>query len=50
MAIYACMLSGLWTGCKATLRTVEMIRLYFTGWDDAAELESNIAKQKKLDD
>ena len=50
MAIIACMLIALWTGRKATLRTVEMIRFYFTGWADADELESHIAKLKKLDD
>ena len=50
MAIIACMLIALWTGRKATLRTVEMIRFYFTGWADADELESHIAKLKNLDD
>ncbi|NJN06025.1 MAG: transposase [Rhodobacteraceae bacterium] len=32
-----------------TLRTVEMIRFYFTGWADIDELEAHIAKLKKLD-
>ena len=50
MAIIACMLIALWTGRKATLRTVEMIRFYFTGWADADELESHIAKLNKLYD
>ena len=50
MAIIACMLIALWTGRKPTLRTVEMLRFYFTGWADADELESHIAKLNKLDD
>ena len=32
LAIIVCMLIALWTGRKPTLRTVEMIRFYFTGW------------------
>ena len=48
MAIIICMLIALWTGRKATLRTVEMIRFYFIGWADANELETHIATLKKL--
>ena len=35
MAIIACMLITLWSGRKPTLRTVEMLRFYFTkaGYD-----------------
>jgi hypothetical protein len=44
MAILLCMLITLWTGRKPTLRTVEMIRLYFAGWADEDELEAHIAK------
>ena len=48
MAIITCMLIALWTGRQPTLRTMEMLRFYFTGWADADELESHIAKLKKL--
>jgi IS4 transposase len=43
-AIIVCMLIALWTGRKPTLRTVEMIRFYFSGWADLDELEAHIAK------
>jgi len=49
LAIIACMLIALWTGRKPTLRTVEMIRFYFTGWADTEELEAHIAKLHQLD-
>jgi hypothetical protein len=48
MAIIACMLIAQWTGRKPTLRTVEMIRFYFTGWADADELEAHISKLQKI--
>lgn len=44
LAIIVCMLIALWTGRKPTLRTVEMIRFYFTGWADEDELAAHIAK------
>jgi hypothetical protein len=44
LAILFCMLITLWTGRKPTLRTVEMIRLYFAGWAAEDELASHIAK------
>ena len=44
LAIIVCMLIALWTGRKPTLRTVEMIRFYFTGWADEEELVAHIAK------
>ena len=44
MAIIVCLLIALWTGRKPTLRTVEMIRFYFTGWASADELEGHIAR------
>ncbi len=50
IAMIACMLIALWTGRKPTLRTVEMLRFYFTGWADDDELETHIAKLNKLDD
>ena len=48
-AIIVCMLIALWTGRKPTLRTVEMLRFYFTGWADADELEAHIAKLHALE-
>lgn len=50
MAIIACMLITLWTGRKPTLRTVEMIQFYFTGWAEQDELEAHIAKLKPADE
>jgi hypothetical protein len=44
-AIIACLLISLWTGRKPTLRTYEMICLYFAGW---ATLEEFLAHIKKL--
>ena len=44
LAIIVCMLIALWTGRKPTLRTVEMIRFYFTGWASEEELMAHIAK------
>jgi hypothetical protein len=43
------MLITLWGGRKPTLRTVEMIQFYFSGWASEAELEAHLAKLKKLD-
>ncbi len=48
LAIIVCMLIALWTRRKPTLRTVEMIRFYFTGWADSEELEAHIAKLQAL--
>ena len=48
MAIITCMLIALWTGRKPTLRTVEMIRFYFTGWASLDELEAHIAQLQTL--
>jgi hypothetical protein len=44
MAIIVCMLIALWTHRAPTLRTVEMIRFYFTGWATEEELVAHIAK------
>jgi len=44
MTIIACMLISLHTGCKPTLRTYEMICLYFAGWADEEELFAHIEK------
>jgi len=48
LAVIVCMLIALWTGRKPGLRTVEMIRFYFTGWADAQELEEHIARLAAL--
>lgn len=48
-AIIVSMLIALWTGRKPTLRTIEMIRFYFTGWAELDELETHIAKLHTLD-
>lgn len=49
MAIIACMLISLHTGRKPTLRTYEMICLYFAGWADDEELLAHIEKLKSQD-
>ena len=48
-AIIACMLIALWTGCKPTLRTYEMLCWYFTGMADEEELFAHIARLQKQD-
>lgn len=45
-AIIACLLISLWTGRKPTLRTYEMLCLYWTGWADDEELTAHLAKLK----
>jgi hypothetical protein len=45
-AIIACLLISLWTGCKPTLRTYEMICFYFCGMATEEELLAHIAKLK----
>jgi hypothetical protein len=49
-AIIVCMLITLWSGRKPTLRTVEMIQFYFTGWASEEELDAHMAKLKKRDE
>jgi len=44
VATIVCMLIVLWTHRRPTLRTVEMIRFYFTGWATEEELAAHIAK------
>jgi hypothetical protein len=43
-AIIACMLIGLWTGRKPTLRTYEMICYYLTGMAEEDELLAHLVK------
>jgi len=45
-AIIACLLISLWTGHKPTLRTYEMICLYFLGWATLEELNNHIKNLK----
>jgi hypothetical protein len=45
-AIIACLLISLWTGRKPTLRTYEMICLYFQGWAQEDELLAHLEKLK----
>jgi hypothetical protein len=45
-AIIACLLISLWTGRKATLRSYEMVCLYFMGWATLEDLLDHIAKLK----
>jgi len=45
-AIIACLLISLWTGRKPTLRTYEMICLYFAGWASLEELIAHISRLK----
>jgi hypothetical protein len=46
-AIIACLLISLWTGRKPTLRSYEMICLYFAGWASLEELLEHISKLKE---
>src|SRR6266567_271753 len=46
-AIIACLLISLWTGRKPTLRTYEMICLYFAGWASLEELLDHINTLKE---
>lgn len=45
-AIIACLLLALWTGGKPTLRTYEMICLYWQGWANQEELLAHLNKLK----
>lgn len=45
-AIIACLLISLWTGRRPTLRSYEMICLYFAGWASLEEILEHISKLK----
>ena len=45
-AIIACLLLALWTGGKPTLRTFEMVCLYWQGWANEEELLAHLQKLK----
>jgi hypothetical protein len=47
LAVIASLLVSLWTGCKPTKRTFEMLCLYFSGWASAAELLAHLEKDRK---
>jgi hypothetical protein len=46
-AIIACLLIQLWTGGRPTLRTYEMLCLYFQGWGDLEELTAHLEKLRQ---
>jgi Transposase DDE domain len=46
-AIIACLLISLWTGGRPTLRTYEMLCLYFQGWADLDELTAHLEKLRQ---
>jgi hypothetical protein len=46
-AIIACLLMHLWTGGRPTLRTYEMLSLYFQGWADLEELTAHLEKLRQ---
>jgi hypothetical protein len=49
LAIIASLLISLWVGRKPTVRTLEMIQFYFTGWATEAELTAHLDELKPLD-
>jgi hypothetical protein len=46
LAIIASLLISLWVGRKPTVRTLEMIQFYFTGWATEAELMAHLESLK----
>ena len=46
LAIIASLLISLWVGRKPTIRTLEMLQFYFTGWATEAELMAHLDKLK----
>jgi Transposase DDE domain len=48
LAIIASLLVSLWVGRKPTIRTLEMLQFYFTGWATEAELMNHIEQLKTL--
>ena len=47
-ALIASLLIVLWTGRKPTKRTWEMLQFYFQGWASLEEVETHLAKQKRI--
>jgi IS4 transposase len=48
VALIASLLVVLWTGCKPTKRTWEMLQFYLLGWATLEELERHLATLKEL--
>ena len=48
LAIIASFLISLWVGRKPTVRTLEMLQFYFTGWASEAELMHHLNQLHKL--
>ena len=48
LAIIASLLISLWVGRKPTVRTLEMLQFYFTGWATEEELMAHLNKLKPL--
>lgn len=48
LAIIASLLISLWVGRKPTVRTLEMLQFYFTGWATEAELMAHLDKLKSV--
>jgi len=48
LAIIASLLISLWVGRKPTVRTLEMIQFYFTGWATEEELMAHLDNLKTL--
>jgi Transposase DDE domain len=48
LAIIASLLISLWVGRKPTLRTLEMLQFYFTGWATEAELMTHLDTLKPV--
>jgi hypothetical protein len=48
LAIIASLLISLWVGRKPTVRTLEMIQFYFTGWATEEELMAHLDQLKPL--
>ena len=48
LAIIASLLISLWVGRKPTIRTLEMLQFYFTGWATEAELMAHLDKLKPV--
>ena len=48
LAIIASLLISLWVGRKPTVRTLEMIQFYFSGWATEEELMTHLANLKPL--
>lgn len=46
LAIIASLLISLWVGRKPTIRTLEMIQFYFTGWATEEELMAHLSQLK----